>query len=207
MNGIQITHNMQSYLVSSERAPNMTSIQPSESPKSPSDGLAISELGRALAHGEKMATEGVEAFALPSWMGEYLSPLNDLSISQQAIKDTSGYHKLADTFTSDGSLSSTEKKGLQAYLENAPGTSEMRRRAEERVRLQPEIAEYGKYTNDAYKAAMSAVGATSAMDYHERLSSDPSIGSKAHAAFREALLENPRTAALMDALEVTPPST
>ena len=172
--------------------------------KAINDDVTVSDFGKALSTSGIKPTSGLESHSLPSWMGQYISPLHDLGISQQAMQETREYSKMADKFTSDGHLSPSEKKGLLSYLKNAESTHEFMRRAEERAALQQELSEYGQYTDRAYAASMSAVGATSMAEYYEKINNDPSMEKTAHSAFRESLLGNTRVPTLMEMLGVKP---
>ena len=74
--------------------------------------------------------------------------------------------------------------------------------SKQREALQPELKQYGEYSNSAYQAAMKAVGATDGKSYYDIVAKDPSAADRAASVFKETLLNMPGISFLMNRLDV-----
>lgn len=134
----------------------------------------------------------LEAFALPSWLGQYHPEATNLNMEQE-----DEYFAFQRKAFEDNYISDKERSKLREYTQ--PYFEKERFRKE----FKEELIEYSTIMDSALTDAMEKNGITGDFDYYKKVTLDQTVSSeKVHQDFRKNLINSPRVTELMELLEI-----
>ncbi len=143
--------------------------------------------------------------ALPSWYGQYLSPLNlvNTDLNQALTTEINSRFGDGSQFSKDNPAPKDWIDKVAQFRNNDPKQQAIREKEQQKVEFRHELAQYGKILNGYMKAAYQQSG-ESPQDYFDNIKSDPVKDEKMHQFVHNRLMNNPRALQLMNMLGITP---
>ena len=139
----------------------------------------------------------VEAFALPSWYGDYIP--KQWVISPEIDR---AYWALAKKLSADGGLDDEDRQRLRTYLDNDPHHRQELSNEAFRRQYRVEIEEYTSLLDNCFHEALDAQGITTQRQYYEDLLLNDSTSEAVHQTVHARLTQNPRARELMAVLGI-----
>jgi len=168
-------------------------------------GSFQTQLAKATTSRSEETSLELQKMALPSWYGQYLSPLNIVNsdLNQELTTEINSRFGDGSQFTQNNKAPNEWVDQVAQFRLNDPRQQAIGEKEHQKVELRHELAEYGKILNGYMKAAYQQSG-ESPQDYFDKIKSDPIKDEKMHQFVHNRLMNNPRALQLMNTLGITP---
>jgi len=168
-------------------------------------GSFQTQLAKATTSRSEETPLELQKMALPSWYGQYLSPLNivNTDLNQELTTEINSRFGDGSQFTQDNKAPNEWVDQVAQFRLNDPRQQAIGEKEHQKVELRHELAEYRKILNGYMKAAYQQSG-ESPQDYFDKIKSDPIKDEKMHQFVHNRLMNNPRALQLMNTLGITP---
>jgi len=183
---------------------NQSQSQPANAHQSNS-GSFQTQLAKATTSRLEETPPELQKMALPSWYGQYLSPLNivNTDLNQELTTEINSRFGDGSQFTQDNKAPKEWVDQVAQFRLSDPKQQAIRGKEQQKIEFRHELAEYGKILNGYMKAAYQQSG-ESPQDYFDKIKSDPIKDEKMHQFVHNRLMNNPRALQLMNTLGITP---
>jgi hypothetical protein len=152
------------------------------------DSVTISKEAKELAEADTLP---LEAFALPSWLNEYIPSSN---IAGGINRD---FWNFVGTLTNDNALFGGEKAQIKEYLQNDSTHQEMLDKEKFTTQHNKKITDYMTSLQSYFKEVLEQNGITSKQDYYEKVILDDSYTQKVRQSMMQKIDNDPNIQMLM----------
>ncbi len=178
---------------SRNNASSTTGMESSQDVHVKSDSVTISKEAKELANAESLP---LEAFALPSWLNEYIPSSN---VAGGINRD---FWNFVGTLTNDNALSGGDKAQIKEYLKNDPTHQEMLDKDKFTAQHNKKMTEYMASLQSYFKEALEQNGITSKQDYYEKVILDDSYTQKVRQSMMQKMDNDSNMQELMSILGI-----
>ena len=146
--------------------------------------------------------DSLKRYSLPSWMSNFMPPMNDVSLSSQAVQETRTYLSQHKQFNADGVFSEADRGALELIRQGQSANHMLAYFDQQRSALSAELSEYQGYLDMAENAAQQAIGMGSDSRFYREIADDLNKNEIARKAYEDALLGSHRALELMEKLGI-----